>query len=458
MIKNRVYYAFESLTPDDFICTVTNNDGSKFNCTEVAVIYKSGNSLSAADSTVSFSCFGLNCEAEISVSKLDYDTSGVTWENTEFVYDGQEKSAYLAGLPTGVKVAEYTLKCAINAGEYPLSAILTYDSVNYNPPIIPSASLVIKKQTLTPSVIYGEEYNGIAQTPISDNDLYTFLVNEEYINAGSYEVEVILTDSLNFTLSSDTATFVIPKREITVTVNPLTQYMFEELGEISGEVTSGSILDCDGDIIIYRRDGDILTAEVTNPNYNLTIIEARIDRVNKPSADGLDFIFTITLLVLLIILAAVALLVRFRRKSVVATNNGSLALLPAPEESSHTESDGQHNTSVTLERAEEMITDTIAKTLIRKRDMSVTTLGKRKGIINLDTIADNFMPDERVDINLLKEKGLVAKDVYYIKVLGRGSIDKPLKIYANSFSLGAVKMLALTGGEANKVHSSKRED
>ena len=41
-------------------------------------------------------------------------------------------------------------------------------------------------------------------------------------------------------------------------------------------------------------------------------------------------------------------------------------------------------------------------------------------------------------------------------MLARGIIDKPLYVYANDFSLAAVKMIALTGGKAIKVNTTQR--
>ena len=63
----------------------------------------------------------------------------------------------------------------------------------------------------------------------------------------------------------------------------------------------------------------------------------------------------------------------------------------------------------------------------------------------------SFESGEIIDVNRLKEMSLVPYDTAYIKVLARGMIDKPLKVYANDFSLSAVKMIALTGGEAIRV-------
>ena len=85
------------------------------------------------------------------------------------------------------------------------------------------------------------------------------------------------------------------------------------------------------------------------------------------------------------------------------------------------------------------------------------TGGRKKQIINVDTLSENFCEGERVDVNSLKEHNLVARDTGYIKILARGAIDKPLSVYANAFSLSAVKMIALTGGVAVKVSTTRKD-
>ena len=100
--------------------------------------------------------------------------------------------------------------------------------------------------------------------------------------------------------------------------------------------------------------------------------------------------------------------------------------------------------------ADSMISDSLAKDLIRK-DKEIETEGNKKQIINVDTLSRSFSHGERVDINLLKGKNLIPYDTGYIKVLARGIIDKPLTVYANDFSLSAVKMIALSGGKSIKV-------
>ena len=114
--------------------------------------------------------------------------------------------------------------------------------------------------------------------------------------------------------------------------------------------------------------------------------------------------------------------------------------------------------TVDAERADELLTNSMAKTLIHKTEYVVETAGDKRVIINIDTLNDNFAPGESIDINALKKKGLITADACFVKVLARGRIDKPLKVYANDFSLVAVKMIALSGGEAVRVVTVKKKE
>ena len=110
-----------------------------------------------------------------------------------------------------------------------------------------------------------------------------------------------------------------------------------------------------------------------------------------------------------------------------------------------------------MEYANAAITNALAKKLIKDEREVIYTSGKVKSIINVDTLSRSFVADDRVDVNILKKKSLVPYDTNYIKVLARGAIDKPLHVYANEFSLAAVKMILLSGGEAIRVISEKSE-
>ena len=56
-----------------------------------------------------------------------------------------------------------------------------------------------------------------------------------------------------------------------------------------------------------------------------------------------------------------------------------------------------------------------------------------------------------INLKVLKERKLVPQNTSHVKVLGRGFIDKPMTVCAGQFSLVAVKMIVLVGGEAVKT-------
>ena len=67
--------------------------------------------------------------------------------------------------------------------------------------------------------------------------------------------------------------------------------------------------------------------------------------------------------------------------------------------------------------------------------------------IDLDLIAESFKSSELVNLNSLKQKGLVNENTEYIKILTKGNLTKPLTIEANEFSNAAKDIIKLSGGE-----------
>lgn len=70
--------------------------------------------------------------------------------------------------------------------------------------------------------------------------------------------------------------------------------------------------------------------------------------------------------------------------------------------------------------------------------------------IALDTLCNYFTGSDCITLELLKEKKLI-KNANSIRILARGTLDKPLTIYADSFEEDAVKMIYLTNGTAVKL-------
>ncbi len=91
------------------------------------------------------------------------------------------------------------------------------------------------------------------------------------------------------------------------------------------------------------------------------------------------------------------------------------------------------------EKAESLIEDVVVEKVKYNK-------GNAKVIINIDTLSQNFKAGETVTLESLVEKKLLPKKAGYLKVLGRGVLNKPLIVEADEFSINAAKMILLTGG------------
>ena len=102
--------------------------------------------------------------------------------------------------------------------------------------------------------------------------------------------------------------------------------------------------------------------------------------------------------------------------------------------------------------ADEIISDEEAKTKIDIVEKAPAEKSKsnKQSEINLDTICENFEDGEVVNLSALKARRLISGNVGRIKVLARGVMTKKLTIYADKFSLQAVKMITLAGGHAEQ--------
>lgn len=108
--------------------------------------------------------------------------------------------------------------------------------------------------------------------------------------------------------------------------------------------------------------------------------------------------------------------------------------------------------NVTINEAKQLITDDSAMEYLQVEVSNTKKTYTKKDIINIDTISKNFKEDDLVNLETLKEKKLISPKVDYIKVLARGVLDKPLIIEAQDFSIDAIKMIVVTGGEVRKVN------
>lgn len=66
--------------------------------------------------------------------------------------------------------------------------------------------------------------------------------------------------------------------------------------------------------------------------------------------------------------------------------------------------------------------------------------------IKIDLLEENFQDGQKINLAILKRRGLVGEEFNGYKVMGSGKLTKPLIVEANEFSSTAAKMIAITGG------------
>ena len=272
-------------------------------------------------------------------------------------------------------------------------------------------------------------------------------------NAGEYLIRFDLTDSENYEFKSgkSTLTLVITKAPLTLAVNK---------NGSSYEIKEGRVFSSDNLFEEYYEKNGKIFVKIANPNYELTVIP-------REDKNALGYVILAFVLALSALFASLGFYIAFgkgQKRPAFAAARHPKAILRA--KSTANTLDGKNSSQATeppLETllavdeayANNLISDLVAKSLITDEDATVQTDGKRRCILNIDTISENFSAGDEVNINDFKRKGLIPPDAKTVKILARGVIDKPIHVQANAFSLSAVKMIALTGGSAVRVKTGK---
>ena len=81
-----------------------------------------------------------------------------------------------------------------------------------------------------------------------------------------------------------------------------------------------------------------------------------------------------------------------------------------------------------------------------KRGFSNYGFRKEVQIVNLEKI--DSLKIEKVDANILHEKGVIKKIDVPVKILGNGDVKNPITITADMFSKSAIRKLETAGGKA----------
>ncbi len=471
------FTAFDIISPYDFSANLIYNDGKTeaLDTSSVRIIYASADSLRFSDTYVTFSSAGFFKEAKLSVSKAVYDLGALTWSELEHSFDGKEKRATISGLPDSMRLIRIDGGRGVYAGEYIAHAVFEYDTENYEEPTVPDAVLVIKRAVVDIPKLESMVYNGSYLEPDAVSELWYADFSCKARDAGEYIIKAVLTDEKNYIFengkSEALCIFTILPCTVDVKIPNIKLYLGQKYKDpdifISGSIAHGDELG-----ISYVVDDDVISVVSSNPNYKLSVKDGRIIRSYLPSPRVRIIIFMITLFIVIILLLiiiirrkrhrlliALAQIKRDRQESCITdparTGSEELEIKEsrgASTEEVHLESFSQ---PMNAERADALISNALARELVGNEEERVFTSGRKRNVINIDTLSENFSSGERVDVNILKSKSLVPYDTAYIKVLARGVIDKPLYVYANDFSTTAIKMLALTGGKAIKVTTVK---
>ncbi len=444
-VKKEVLLALDRIASEDIEVSFVNNNGTftKIPFSKLKVSYRSGDSLRYGDNEIGISAGGFYTTLGIRVARRSYDMEEARWENTHHTYDGEEKTANVVGLPSGVSVKKYILNKATNAGEYRLSCIFEYDRENYNDPKIAEASLVIyKKELKLPNGAVYTYDKEIKRLSVADTDYY--IGGEVYgTESGKYRLALTLRDSENYCFSGgdSSVTLEILPREITLRVNQ----DFD-----SYTLIDGSIIDDDDIGVKYEQIGNFVYISLQNPNYKATVIPRN---VNDKSGN----------LWILLLIAAVAVFL-FLLGYFIYKKRQEIRLTTA---GAHGSADGAANTGkeqnltatlmcVDRAYADSLISNSLAKTLRKKSESEIESSGRGLAKISLGAISSAFESGDLVDINALKEKMLISSEAGKIRITADGVIDKPLKVYADSFAPSALKMIALTGGESFTVKKKRK--
>lgn len=108
---------------------------------------------------------------------------------------------------------------------------------------------------------------------------------------------------------------------------------------------------------------------------------------------------------------------------------------------------------VLANEVDELMQDDVAVALVEEtEEFSDKT---KSDIVNIDTLSKCFENGETATLEEMKKRiPAINRKATYIKVLARGTLDKKLTVIADSFSIEAVKMILLTGGNVVKKKNS----
>ena len=88
---------------------------------------------------------------------------------------------------------------------------------------------------------------------------------------------------------------------------------------------------------------------------------------------------------------------------------------------------------------------------VPKRGFNNAQFTTRYSTINLSDLNKFFNNGDEVTPEILKERGIIKKQLDGIKVLGNGELEKKLTVKANRFSSTAIAKIESAGGKAEVI-------
>ncbi len=88
---------------------------------------------------------------------------------------------------------------------------------------------------------------------------------------------------------------------------------------------------------------------------------------------------------------------------------------------------------------------------VPKRGFNNAKFRTEYATINLSDLNKFFKDGDVITPELLKEKGIIKKQLCGVKVLGNGELEKKLTVKANRFSSSAVTKIESAGGKAEVI-------
>lgn len=487
------YTAFEPFSPEGISLVATMADGSvrPVDVQSIEIRYaQGGQSLLAKDRQVLLCYADAVLPVAVSVSRAPLDISSAVWSGGGWVYDGEEREITVSGLPPQVRVVSYRENRIRKAGTHTVTAVLSFDSENYEGPSVLTYSVTVEKQPVPVPVLPSAVYSGVPQSPVPQQSPYHFAAQlPTALHAGVYQAVFSLTDAENYCFEGSLGdsvfvSFEILPLSVSVVIDNTVLYLGDRFSLPPYRVVGGQLVGGDDLGLRYRESGGTVEYYFENPDYRVSFEGGSVRRVYRLPAEAESAILLGFLALVFIVLSAFGMILLYKKSAAAAhrvskstsactypvfsAGAEEVKKQPPPyhlEEKSASEIEFEEPSSVLpLPEAEEpsvdavdvstadaLITDALAQALVMTEEREIYTEGSRRGVINVDTLSAAFAAGEEVDINRLKKKRLIASDVGYLKVLARGSIDKPLTVYADDFSLGAIKMIALTGGRTFHV-------